>query len=168
MKLEFRLEQFGKVLVGKIWEEHMAQAWPPPPMPVEPYASPSDLAESIRRILPVPEGPDHDLNIFRRDLALALLACPSAYMRNVSSYRESKEFLGGSETSLVALLGGPSDVAEDATNPEKRARQVAALMQGVHVERVKAPWAYDSNMRVWGVVRDVAVLPGSEPAPGVK
>lgn len=164
MKLEFRLEQFGKVISGLVWDEHLAQAWPPQGMPIPPVPvpEPTNLAEFVRRNLPIPEGPDIALNIFRRDLALALMASPSTYMRDIDSYRESEEFQGGSVSSLVALIGATPGIITVEGAQEKRTRDVAKMMQGVHVEKVRAPWDYANDAaRVWGIVRDV-------PAPGSK
>lgn len=164
MKLEFRLEQFGKIISGLIWEEHRAQAWPPQgaPIPPETYVPAADIAAAIRRMLPIPPGPDMALNIFRRDLAMALMASPSTYMRDIDSYRESEEFPGGSGTALVALIGATPGILTIPGAQEKRTRDVATLMASVHVERVRAPWDFENeDARVWGIVRDVAA-PGSK------
>lgn len=69
-----------------------------------PLIAADEATDSPRYCQEDPTHPDLDVSAFKKQIALALRAFPTAYMTNVCVYRESKAFIGGSSGSLVATL----------------------------------------------------------------
>jgi hypothetical protein len=62
------------------------------------------LVSLFRKVFPPRPGEDADLELFRADVARAMLLFPASYSKNLQVYRESRAFPEGSGTTLVALF----------------------------------------------------------------